>query len=133
MDNNIEKELIELIEEAEKQVDENPSAEQVIVVKTAKDNIYYIANNPMSGDTETENLFVQELIEDDDIVLKYIVCMWEDKVLDQPSINFKKRLLEASSENMETFVPVNGGDKILVKRLNQTMPQYTILIPKFKM
>ena len=88
-----------LVEEAKKYVLEYPSAEQVIVVKTAKSNIRFLANNVLDEKYEDEKRFVQKLIDEEDVVIQQIVCMWNDASVDLPSMNFRKLLLKVSEEN----------------------------------
>lgn len=48
-----------LVEEAKRYVLEYPSAEQVIVVKTAKSNVRFFANNVLDEKCEEEKRFLE--------------------------------------------------------------------------
>ena len=107
--------LTTLIQEARNHISEHPSAEQVIVVKTAKGNIRFFANNVLDQKYEEEKEFVQKLVEEDDIELEYIVCMWDDFNLDLPSMNFRKLLLEVNEENNNAKICLGNGMRTIQK------------------
>ena len=107
-----------LIQEAQKRVLELPSAEQVIVVKTAKGNVRFFGNNVLDQKYEEEKDFVQKLVEEDDAVIEYIVCMWNDSNLDFPSMNFRKLLLGVNEENKHAKMYLGNG----VREIQQCMP-----------
>lgn len=115
---NTNQEFESLIQEAKQRVSEHPSAEQVIVVKTAKGNVRFFANNVLDQKYEEEKEFVQKLVEEDDAVLEYIVCMWNDSSLDFPSMNFRKLLLDVNEENNHARMYLGNG----VREIQQCMP-----------
>ena len=121
-----------LIEEAEKQVKLNPTAGQVVVVKTAKGNTYTCVNNNtytiengviMSvGDFDEEIEFIQMLVDIDDVEVKYIVCMWQSGSVEIPSYHFRNGILEICSKNQEAIWVGQGEDCLLLRALKDTVP-----------
>ena len=115
---DVEREFELLVEKAEKCILEYPTAEQVIVVKTAKSNVRFFANNVLGEKYEEEKMFIQKLIEEDDIIILSMVCMWNDSSVDFPSMNFRKLLLKISEQNKYTKMYLSNG----VREIQQSMP-----------
>ena len=116
-------ELMKLLEEAEKTLRNNPGAEQAIAVTTAQANTYCFANHSiMSGDHSHENDFIELLLESRDTQVQYIVCKWNGQSVDVPSMNFRRRLVEADGDNENAEILLQGVAGYLVKRLKATMP-----------
>lgn len=114
-------EFEQLIGEAKTQVRLNPSAEQVVVVK-AKNHIRYFMNNVMDGNYEDEERFIQQIVDENDAELKYIVCMWNAYALDVPSFHLRKRLLEICPKNAEAIMILQGEYDYVLKDIKSTMP-----------
>lgn len=115
-------ELYALLEEAERQVQANPEAEQVIVVKTAKANMYHFANYDItSGSRADEDRFVELLREQDDTEVQYLVAMWNNGGVDLPSHHFRSRLLEPSPKNGEAVMPLQGEEGYMMENIGVTM------------
>lgn len=108
-----------LVEEAKKHLLDYPSAEQIVVVKTAKSNIRFFANNISDQRYEDEKKIVKELINEEDVVIHYIVCMWNDFNVDLPSMNFRKLLLDISKQNM--YAKMYLGSRTM--EIHKSMPQ----------
>lgn len=121
MGNEAIKTYRELMGEAETQVRSHASADQVIVVKTAKSNTYCFANPAKSGVYDEEDRFVQMLSVRGDSQIQYIVCMWNSCEIDIPSMNFRKRLLAACPKNAEAGIILRTAEKLIVKTLSQCM------------
>lgn len=117
------KELCALLEEAERQVQANPEADQVIAVKTAKGNTYHFANHQVqAGSRADEDRFVELLREKDDVTVQYLVAMWNTCGIDLPSMHFRRRLLELSPQNAEAVIPLQGEGGYLMRTIGSTMP-----------
>jgi len=144
MEKEEKKELLELMEEANVLIAQYTYAEQVIAVRTMKDNIYHFPNYILDsvehngnseklvvGSTENEDKFIKMLLEKGDGELKHIVCMWNTGGVDVPSMHFRKLLLEASPKNADAkFVVLmedgNGGTAYGVRTIGWSMPaKYT--------
>lgn len=106
----------ELLTEAAKQVQANPSADQVIVVKAASGNTYSLTNPVLSG-ADAENGFVQMLSDRGDAEIKCLVCMWNSGELDVPSMNFRKKLLSACPKNADTLLLLQTDREPTARRL----------------
>lgn len=114
----VNRKIEELIVEAKKQVDDNPTAEQVIVLVTAKNNMYTCINHCiMDGNYDDENHFFQMLVNKADVEVKYLVCMWNNGGLEIPSANFRKQLLEICSKNTDAIYCGQGADGIVLRRI----------------
>lgn len=111
-----------LIPEAQKQVKENSDAEMVIVVQSAKGNMYTgFLHEAKNGDADVDSL-MQTLVDAEDVEIKYCVCMLHSEWLEPPYYYLRKRLLEISSENEETIFSGQGENVIVLKSLKEMMP-----------
>lgn len=114
-------ELEMLIEEAEKLVPGNIMGEQVIAVKTAKGNVHCFKIKVLDSKYEKmEDCFIQKLQNEGDAEIQYIVCMWNNYSTDVPSMNFRRRLLEACAKNAGAMIFLQGR----IMRLEETLPEY---------
>lgn len=50
-----------------------------------------------------------------------VLCMWKGGELDVPSMYFRKGLLDLNPENGEAWILLQGEDRILAKRLADTL------------
>ncbi len=107
----------ELLAEAEKQISANSSADQVIVVKTAKGSMNCLANHVLDGVYDEEDGFVQMLSARGDAQIKYLVCMWNSGEVDVPSMNFRKKLLSACPQNGETLILLQSDREKVARKL----------------
>ena len=111
-----------IILEAEKQVKENSDVEMVIVVQSAKGNMYTgFLHEAKNGDADVDSL-MQTLVDAEDVEIKYCVCMLHSEWLEPPYYYLRKRLLEISSENEETIFSGQGENVIVLKSLKEMMP-----------
>ena len=110
-----------LVGEAKNGVRLNPDAEQIIVVKTVKNRIHRYVFHSMNEIIQEKNAFVQELIDQDDVEIKYIVCMWGNYGLEVPAMQLRKELLEASPKNLEAFVVMQGEYDLVIRTIESTM------------
>ncbi len=120
-----------LIEETRKCMAEHPTAQQVILVKTAKGNIYtcvnnnYVIENDMImsvGDFKDETNFIQMLVDADDVEIKYIVGMWKNGGIEVPSMHFRKAILDICPKNEDAICVGQGADKLVFKTIKERMP-----------
>lgn len=116
---NIPKEFTELFEMAKKEIESNQTAQQVIVVRTAKSAVYSFLNNDiMSGNTTDEEQFAELLSGKEDTEITELVCMWNTSILDIPSQNFRRLLVKLNKENMKTKILLTGKDSYLVREMS---------------
>ena len=111
-----------LIATAKNEVRLNPDAEQVVVVRTAKNHIRSYVFRSMEEIVKENNPFVSELIEQDDAEIKYIVCMWNNYGIEIPSIGLRKSLVAASANNENAYMILNGEFDFVGRTIKSTMP-----------
>lgn len=114
-------EFQKLIQISKIQLHANPDAEQVIVVKSAKNRLRYCICTEANREAE-EEAFVQELIQENDVELRNLVCMWNGNSLEIPSMHFRKRLLEICPENADTIMIFQGEYDSSFRTIQSTMP-----------
>lgn len=110
-----------LVGEAKNEIRLNPDAEQVVVVRTTKNRIRSYTFDSMSEIIAADNAFVRQLVEQDDVEIKYIVSMWNNYGLEVPSIQLRKCLLEVSPKNGEALVVLQGEYDFAVRTIKSTM------------
>lgn len=114
-------EMEELLYEAEKLVESEGSlsqGEQVIVVLTAKSHRFSLVNhNIMEGDLSKEENFIKGLVEVGETEIKYIVCMWQEYMLDIPSQHMREQLIKLNPLNKEMYLLLKGTENYLIKKL----------------
>ena len=120
----IKKAFHALILEAQKQVEEHPDMEMVIVTQSAKGNTYIgHIHEALNGNGEADiDDFMQTLVDAEDVELKYCVCMWDKGWLEIPHYHLRKRLLEISPKNESMIFAGQGENKIVLKTLKDMMP-----------
>ena len=111
-----------LLQEAVRQVQMDPSADQVIVVKTAKANTYHFANHRPGESCEDEDRFVEMLSSQRDAEIRYLVCMWNNYGIEIPSMNFRKKLLAACGKNAEADILLEAEHGLIARKLIWSMP-----------
>ena len=116
---NIPEEFTELFETAKNGIDLNKTAQQVIVVRTAKSAVYSFLNNDiMAGNTTDEEQFAILLSGKEDTEITELVCMWNTSVLDIPSRNLRNLLVKMNKENSKTKILLAGKDSYLVREMS---------------
>lgn len=108
----MKEELNALVETAQAKVAEFPAAEQVVVVKTAQDNVYAFANDVLSKGEEDESTFLRELCDKGETELAYVVCVWKNGGVEIPAMHFLKLILETDPKNSKTRLAVEGKNGI---------------------
>ena len=127
---NVPSAFQELVSHAENLLQTDASAQEVLVVRTAKDNVFHCFNHDiMSGDYSEEEAFAQMLIEREDTQIPHIVCMWAGRMclkhipsVDVPSWHMRQLLTKIDPRNGETEVIVNGFGGFLVKKFKILVP-----------
>ena len=115
----IPKEFTDLFEVAKSELDLNQTAQQVIVVRTAKSAVYSFLNNDiMAGNTTDEEQFAELLSGKEDTEITELVCMWNTSVLDISSRNLRNLLVKMNKENSKTKILLTGKDSYLVKEMS---------------
>ncbi len=108
----MKEELNALAETAKAKVAAFPAAEQVVVIKTAQDNVYAFANDVLSKGEEDERTFLKGLCDKGETELAYVVCVWKNGGVEIPAMHFLKLILEADPKNAKTRLAVEGENGI---------------------
>lgn len=111
-----------LVGEAKNEIHLNPDAEQVVVVRTAKKHIRSFVFHSMEEIIQEDNIFVRQLVEQDDAEIEYIVCMWNNYGLEVPSIQLRKCLLDVSAKNEDALMVLHGEYDFAIRTIKSTMP-----------
>ena len=105
-----------LVAEARQQIPSYPSADQVITVKTAKGNVYSFPYHLVGGHEEVED-FLRKLLENDDTVVRFVVCVWEDGNIEVPSDYLQEHLMLLNVKNAGTAVFLAAEPGLMYKTL----------------
>lgn len=111
-----------LVAEAKNEVRQHPDAEQVVVVRTAKNRIRRFIFQSMEEVLQDDNAFVHQLVEQDDVQIKHIVCMWNNYGVEVPSIGLRKSLLEVSEKNEDALMILQRDYDFVFRTIKSTMP-----------
>lgn len=111
----------ELIAEGKEQLLAHPDADQMIVVKTENNHLRSFSNSLKSNGADEKN-FVEQISASENPVIKYVLCMWSDGSIEIPSMHFRNLLLDASAENAQAVIILQGTDGISCKKLITCMP-----------
>ena len=71
---------------------------------------------------EDEEAFIQELIQENDMEVRNIVCMANGNSLDPGSYHLKKRLLDICPENADAIMILQGEFDSAFRTLGSMMP-----------
>lgn len=103
---------------------ENPSADQVIIMMTTKGNIYSLINESIiNGNNASEDAIISIMDVQKDIEISHIICMWQGNSLDVPSMYLRKKIITLHSQNAKAKVLLQGKNDYLVKELESTIPK----------
>lgn len=103
---------------------ENPSADQVIIMITTKGNIYSLINESIiNGNNESEDAIISIMDVQKDIEISHIICMWQGNSLDIPSMYLRKKIIALHSQNAKAKVLLQGKNDYLIKELESTIPK----------
>lgn len=125
--NDIPQGYIELVKYAERIFAADKSARLAAVVATVRGDV--IGFTDMTDDTvcgfdriEQENRFLNSLAERGETVISRGLFMWKSGEMDIPSANFRKRLEELDSANLEAEFLLRGGNGFVPKKLVAMRP-----------
>lgn len=115
-------ELLGLLEQARELAKMESTAQQVILVKTAKGNVYHMANQNAETPADEDRLLAL-LRETEDSTVQAVVCLWQEGgVPDVPSLRFRRLLLELDPRNGDALLPLQGENTLEPRTLWETMP-----------
>ena len=122
MTNRPKDELLALLEQVKGLVEAEPAAQQVIVVKTAKGNVYHVSNRDVESGADEDGL-LRQLRDGEHTQIQAVVCIWQEGgALDVPSIRFRQQLLELDPRNGDALLPLQGENVLVARTLRETMP-----------
>lgn len=106
-----------LVKQAEELIRSDLSAEQAVAVLTAKGNVFCFANHHvMSGNTEDEIAFCENLKKNGDTQITHAVCIWNDFTFDVMSRHLRDLLTECNSSNVEAEILLKGEEGFQIKK-----------------
>jgi len=124
---NIPQGYIELVKYAERIFAADKSARLVAAVATEKGNV--IGFTDMADEAvdnfdriKQENRFLHSLAECGETVISCGLFLWKSGELDIPSANFRKRLVELNSANLEAEFLLRGGNGFVPRKLREMRP-----------
>ena len=99
------------------------TASQVIVLFTEKENEYfYLISNAISADASEEEVLLGRLREAEDTDIFRMLCVWQDRSVDLPSLRFRKTCCQINPANKDAGIFVATRDGHSVMRLGNTLP-----------
>lgn len=126
MTNEIQERFLSLRAEAERRLSEDPEAQQLIALQSAKGGDYILPVRDWT-DSLPEEAFLNELRDSGDTEIALLVCLWRDGFcLDLPSMRFRQALAALDERNADTLILMNGEDAdgrpaLTAIRLGQTL------------
>ena len=96
--------------EAENRLSEDPAAQQLIALQSAKGKNYVFSVRDWT-DPAPEEAFLNKLRDSGDTEIELLVCLWRDGMcLDLPSMRFRQALTALDERNAEALILMNGED-----------------------
>jgi len=115
------KEWEELLTKATEKL-EIEAPEQVVVMQSAKDEIYCIAFSDLQAATEGAIPALEQATAGIDTKIVRVVCMWRNGGIDLPSYALRDRLCKLNRENLDAQLLLQRADSPIIKRIADTMP-----------
>ena len=124
----------ELLDEADRLLENDTVNEQIVLVKTAKGNLYHTVQNPQTGyDPMKDIAFMDMLLSRDDAQVRYIVVLWNPRVaelidpdiayaLDVPGWCLRRGLPELAGGNEDALILLRGEGLCNVRTLKSIQP-----------
>ena len=110
MMDEIKEQFRALREEAEHRLREEPEAQQVTALQSAKGGIYVFSSRDWT-DSAPEEALLRTLRDSGDTEIELLVCLWRDGMcLDLPSMRFRQALTALDERNAEALILMNGED-----------------------
>ena len=116
----MEQEFKALYKLADRLLQQDPKAQQVIVVRTSENIIYSFADHDIrSGNVKEVLQFEMQLKQNGSPRITELVCLWNDNIgwLDIPCWYLRKALVKMNPENKQTKVLLPDGDGFMIKTL----------------
>ena len=96
---------------------------QIIVCLTAKGNMHHVIVTDICTmcNTKRDIEFIDTLKQIKDCHIKKLICMWVGESFDLPSYLFRKALCDASKENLNAEILLQGENIYIKKTIAQTL------------
>ena len=108
MVDEIKEQFRALREKAERRLREEPEAQQLIALQSAKGEIYVFSSRDWT-DPAPEEALLRTLRDSGDTEIELLVCLWQDGFcLDLPSMRFRRALTALDERNADTLILMNG-------------------------
>ena len=125
----------DLLEESDRILENDTVHEAVVLVKTAKGNVYHMFQNPTSYDPMRDIAFMDMLVEKDDAQVKYLVVLCNPRAVtnqlldtdapyypEMPGWCLRRGLLELAPENKDTRLLLSAGEIFNTRTLESVQP-----------
>lgn len=113
-----------MLESAQKLLRENPDAAQVVMVSTARDQVFHMLNRNFPADMErTEADFCEMLKNRQDTQIIRLLCMWQNGAVDLPSWHLRQLLTQLNPDNQNALVLLNSQDGLCEKPFHTLLPK----------
>ncbi len=117
------KEILNKLREVQAQVNPTLRKNEVSVAfYTDRGNIYTVVSPISAGEEEIE-LLCSELLINEDIRVKAILCMMPKLAIEIPSYTMRKFLLSMDKNNADCEIYLRGFSRVIHKKLSATMPK----------
>lgn len=113
------KEMLTAAKEYFKKYDQNEHLyHQCLVLRTIKerDITYPIFSDSIESLMDEYNSIVSELEKSENRIVKKIVCVWKEDIIDSPACQFLKALCALNTENKKTEILLNAGNNVYVTK-----------------
>ena len=104
--------------EARKRAGAESSETQILAVVTERGPRYFELDYGTPG-TTGEDAVLEALKEDRKVLA--VLCMWKGESLDVPSRTLRQGIMALAPENGEAYVLLQGKDRVLAKKLADTL------------
>ena len=104
----MKKTAIELLSNAEK----SQYTHAVVLLSAAGNEYSAIIKNAVSEEKADETSFLRKIMDAKDDEICYVLCMWQDKCIDIPSLAFRKSLFTLNQKNSEALLFVMTADGV---------------------
>ncbi len=136
----------ELLEEADRILENDTVHEMLVLVKTTKGSIYHMFQDAATGYDPMKDIeFMDMLAEQDDAQVKYLVVLWNPKAetvqllhpdipyaLEVPGWSLRRGLLELAPGNEDTLLILRGQNAYHVRALKDIQPPQEGLAAEWK-
>lgn len=119
----LKNELVEMVTIAKRLVHQNPKSDEIVLMKTAKNHYCYCALNISGGKyTEEIDAFIQELKDEDEKLIKSVLCFSKVCSIEPAPYHLNKGLVELCPENEDAYIFLQSEFDFAIKTIGSCMP-----------